>query len=562
MAGLVRVCPINMNTENVDNSAFVKKCLDWTDHYYPSISNRILMASSVGCRYQVIFPDSIPSPFCFHKERFDCICPKLPMALLRICRTLFHEIHDMVYMENRFRVCQTQPHGLRPLLRLSSRAVMSIRSLSIRLNRCCCSNINVRDGLTGPVVPRCCNSCHYSLHYGNPSPSLLNLKDCRVTRKRQTLSLWNEAIHHLATNIQPGQLRLSIICDCADEATAKHVIQPLTFLPRLAACQVRLGQQPGTCQADIAQDIALKLVQKYSNYSFPFLKLPVELQMRVLSHTHLVHPEGTVKWLPATSPALSRCCRRCTDSLEACCCSVLHGAFSTAEGNCPCWVTPKSLFLVNHRFYTYGFEIFFSQNIFQIDWHTNREYHDDNWSQTLTMLLTRFPESAYCHMRMIHVRLRGLSSYKALDSGHGSHFRHEWLKGIALMSKKLVLPRLRLWIEDMSDSRLAEPDWFPIVDESLVAAENEWKLYQKLVQPIVNIGTPFKDFALEFNRPPDECHGELRRRRRQQLERRVMGDNYCSGHVRGLRQQFGERKKARQKLFEPLSESHPEIELN
>lgn len=575
MAGLVRVCPVNMNTESLDNTAFVQAGLQWaTRMEWPASTDteRFIMASKVRCRYQTQLRGR-GDRLILSDNGIDCMCPKLPTALLRICRTLHDEVFKILYAENRFRVCQTQARGLRPLLDLSPRAAAHLRTLSIRLNRCCCTRYEPCElEEVGWGVERGCRKCHAGggCRGGSDTPLQLrtNLSSTKAEGVSQqhdmrALHLYRETVSHLSKHIQPGRLRLSVICDCADEATARHVATSLTRLPRLAACDIRLGQRPNTAQADIAQKTALDLVGRPSDPSFPFAKLPIELQMRVLSHTQLVPPEGIINWWPLTIPTMGKCCFACTGTLDACCCYVQHGAFSTSDGRCSCWVTPVSLFLVNHRFYECGTEIFFSHNIFEITWLTDGEYQDDGGSQSLPILLNKFPESAYRYIRNVHIVIYGLW-YEDIGPDrivpNEYDFDCDWKQGFSLMSKKLTLPRLTLWVEDRTgrEESVRVRDYESDMEDNLEAMEEQdWTLYQLLVQPIVDLGVPLRDFALEFDQREYGEHPLLRIKRRKELEQRVMGEAYCSDNVPGLRHLFGERKKTRPKMFDPLS-SMPE----
>lgn len=576
-AGLVRVCPVNMNTEKLDHTAFEQEGFEWVERveWHPSNdTERFIMASEVRCRYQTQLR-GLGHLLILSSTGIDCMCPRLPMALLRICKALYNEVFKILYTENRFRVCQTLAHGLRPLLDLSPYAVAYLRTLSIRLNRCCCTGYEPCELKTGlfEEVEGYCGKCHSGggCRGGRDVPLQLRTKlngstaEAQGTSHQQdaqTLYLWREVANHLSKHVQPGKLRLSVICDCADEETAQHVTMPLTSLPRLAACDIRLGQRPNTSQADLAQKTALDLVGRPSDRSFPFALLPFELQMRVLSYTQLVHPQGIITWWPLTLPHMSECCLACTGTLDACCCYVQHGAFSTSDTRCSCWVLPVSLFLVNHRFYECGMEIFFSRNIFQLFWYTDGSGQDDGGSQSLPMLLNKFPESMYRYIRNVHIRIHGLwytniGPDNIVGEESGYDFDSDWKHGFILMSKKLTLPRLTLWVEDRTRREQSIQHYETGIDDSLDVEEQEWTLYQRLVQPIVDLGVPLHNFALEFCEPPYGKHHQLRTERRNKLEQRVMGESYCSNNVPGLRQPFGKKEKIRPKMFDPLS-SMPE----
>lgn len=561
MAGLVRVCPVNMNTENLDKTAFVQRCFQWAfdmelddfdTSYFQTVSRR-------RCRYQSqLFGIWCPL---LNDDGLDCMCPRLPMALLRVCRSVQEEVFKILYSENRFQISRSGRRGLTPLLQLSPRAVAHLRVLSIRLNNCCCTRIEPCKMEIMYADESFCKSCHFGCHGGKDTPLQLPYQaSTSPSSQPDSLSTWKDVIRHLAENALPGKLHLGVTCDCADETTASRIAKTLLDLPRLAACDIRLGQRPSTAQGDIARRTALALVGCcWSQQPFPFLRLPVEVQMRVLSYTPLLHADGVAYWSPLTNPARADCCKACSGTLDACCCYVLHGAFSTIDTCCSSWITPVSLLLVNNRFYELGMEILFSKNVFHICWWTDGSGQEDDRHQSLLMLLTRFPEAAYRYIRKIHVCLQGLG-YSNIDPGYkiaenGYCFGVEWLESIALMSTKLVMPRLTLWIEDLSYRGRSQYNLETDVDDSLQVEEKEWTLYQRLVEPIADLGEqPLRDLALEFSEPPYQQHDDLRMERRKELEKSIMGQGYCSDDVSGLRQQFGRRPKARRALFEPLHE--------
>lgn len=483
------------------------------------------------------------------------MCPSLPMALLSVSRAIHDEAAAILYSENRFRICKTQPNGLSALLQLSPRAYRHIKSLSIQLNRCCCTpGQECRIEQEADRCPSTCPYCHDRCRGGQDAPLLLSPD---VEASSSFLSTWNAVVDRLAQHIKPSTLRLSVICDTADEATSMRVVQPLLALPApLAACDIRLSQAPYTPQSAIARSMAVRLTTNISSNigsplnvahssSFRFLDLPAELQLRILGYTDLVHPSATIALRAAcTRPyPLALCCQTCTETLEACCCAVMHGAYSTSTsaGSCTCWTTPTPLFLVSRDHYEHSRSVFYSKNVFRIAW--NAAEDDEVRRQTLSSFLAVVPPSSRPLIRNIYIRLSDLN-YANFEPGapkeeEGQYcFLQDWAQSIALLAQELTLPNINLWIEDASARGPSLEHWEAGVDDSLQVEEKEWKLYQRLTQPLVDAGQPLGNFALKLADPPYGLHEKMRDERRRMLEQRVMGQVYDSRKVSGLREMF------------------------
>jgi len=123
--------------------------------------------------------------------------------------------------------------------------------------------------------------------------------------------------------------------------------------------------------------------------------------MHILSYTDLVS-DGVITWSKLSDTGLG-CCKRCTDSLEVCCCAVRHGGYTSLS--CKCWSMPSTLFLVNRRFYEYGTEIFYSWNRFKVVWDISDEKEEIN---SLIDILTSLPPIALPYIRYIDIYLVGV----------------------------------------------------------------------------------------------------------------------------------------------------------
>ena len=209
LAGLVRFCPINLNNEGADNTEFLQECEDWcSDNWGPGYTNFNALAA-----YRCSYRSKLFRGCCFNnnEEIFECICKPLPYKLLLVSRALHEEVSSILYLENKFTVCRSDAGGLSSLHSLSSSALASMTSLSIRLNR------GVSDKAASSIIG------------ANSQPLLQEL---------------NTMGNRLTINIRKSRLRLSIIYDTLDYRTAKAFVEPLYRLPTLAECAVRLGPGP------------------------------------------------------------------------------------------------------------------------------------------------------------------------------------------------------------------------------------------------------------------------------------------------------------------------------
>jgi hypothetical protein len=274
-------------------------------------------------------------------------------------RTITEEVEKIFYFESRFRICRRGLGGLSGLFSLRPIALSWISSLCIRLNICDCS-----------YVPTVCDSRDHFIHDDichrlcvRGYEELLRRPRLRSEVKAvQRMVEWKQLCHRLAASITPNQLGLCVICDVADIETAKEIIEPLSKLPVLRECTLRLGMGP--CQ-EWLQYLVMATVLEMTRQSseatrspFPFLDLPAEIQILVLRHADLVSPYQ-IAWYPDENRVVQaryiiwhfswqpigayeyRCCWKCSDVTENCCCSANHTAYSTT---CTCWRMPVELF--------------------------------------------------------------------------------------------------------------------------------------------------------------------------------------------------------------------------
>ena len=524
MAGLVRVCPISLNTEGLSKAEYLEECREWCLEVSPPAFDLNAQASW-RCFYRR--KRFMKQTINVSPEGFDCVCIPLPCGLLRVSRAIHDEVSSILYSENKFRICRSDHGGLSSLFTLSPAALQFMTSLSIGLNACSC----VPDHLCPDQwsLEKQCPECHDSCRLGRDLPISVKQSDSRLF-----ISEWKQFLRQLAAHLYPAQLRLSVVCDTLDYATAKEITEPLLQLPQLAECSIRLGQAQDSALHFLAQATVYQLTGQPShhlNKPFNFSALPEEIQVTILGHTDLVSPVD-IGWTNGAGLELPSCCMRCTDALEACCCAVLHAAYSSKS--CDCWVMPSAIFLVSKKVHEYATEIFFSQNTFKI-------YPGDFSPDSLHLLefLRAIPSAAWQHLRAVQVELRGLE-YRLL--GSGTEYQNNWDLTIGFISQSLDLPRLCLRIEDAGSRGASEANLTTGSDDSAEVEEQEWMLYQHLGEPLSKL-KGIKDLWIHFAPAPYRKFAELRKQREIILEKRIMGDAYDSTD----RGKFMERDQRRAK---------------
>ena len=290
----------------------------------------------------------------------NCICPSLPVALLRVSRQMYLETSMIMYSRNKFKV------DFRQRVLLTHRACLKMTSLHIRLTACSCVKGHTCQDVATYTEGEQCLICHYACKCGPELPLTLTSE-----KDRTLLSFWQRFCANLETCCSPI-LRFTLICDCDDFQTALEVVKPLQSFPQLASCSIRLGQSPDDELRQVAEATAKYLTRSRLS-SFPFANLPDELQLKILSYTDLVSPVYLIwnqpSWKQEPSKVLRqfednriRCCLRCTDAAEVCACPVRHAAYTT--GFCECWHFPWAIFLVSKRINQLATQIFFSENNF------------------------------------------------------------------------------------------------------------------------------------------------------------------------------------------------------
>ena len=347
LAGLARFCPIDLNLEEARRDKYHQEALSTR-----SVSQQTNLFPEL-CHYyerRILGNNLFSGDDCL-----NCICPPLPYQLLYVSHSISDEVSPILYSENAFRLSRSNQWGLKPLRNLNPKALASLTSLTIRLRSGALVSGHGRYRL--PRNYSCSPDCNvYDLH-----DKPLNFNGCP---DQIILAGWASLIQKISPHIQALRLRLNVVCDVADEGTALLFLRPLSQLPRLKHCAIRLRRAPSPALQSLAEKATRQIMglSFHTAFSSSRLHLPEEILTKVLGYTDLIAPFN-LEWHPGKGFVPFDCCKKCTDTLEVCCCSLYHAAFSS---ECICWRMPISLFLVSHRVRELATHIFYSRNNFVV----------------------------------------------------------------------------------------------------------------------------------------------------------------------------------------------------
>ncbi|KAL2826273.1 hypothetical protein BDW59DRAFT_161111 [Aspergillus cavernicola] len=250
--------------------------------------------------------------------------------------------------------------GLQNLLNLSPVGWKSLRSIVVTIGTTNCTS------WVGPTIDTANTNCHGKV------PEILD-NDAQL-EATGVLSTWRLICFRLAMyNKEEDRLQLRLICGAATKKTAAEFLAPIHNLPRLKALSIRMGPNRNF---GLQQMIMTTIRQKTDYFSkqpsapFPFLRLPVELQIHILEYSGLIAPEALMfrffyKFFTPTDCRHFDCnalpigmwnCQECYSPST-------HTAFSTIY---PCWTMTYALFLVSKAIRQLALSIYYSKNVFEI----------------------------------------------------------------------------------------------------------------------------------------------------------------------------------------------------
>lgn len=499
LAGLVRICPIDLNQEGEGKAnADEIKPVPEDQHsrcYYPYIGHP-------GVSYS------------WYENNIDCVCAPLPISLLYVSRAISKECSHILYSENKFKICRSRHGGFLPLHSMAGTTLDSITSLSIRLNACsCCPRHKCKDQRHGDYHLTCKGGC-----YGRDKPL------GKISRNdKSVISDWKRVCARISSNIKPFHLKLFVICDAASYEVAAEVVQPLLKMPTLQGCSIRLGQIPNHELHRLAQ----RTVYHVTGKSASTLKrrhcntqLPIEIQEEILGYTDLIAPH-VLEWEPDHGLTVSDCCKKCTDALEACCCSLQHAAFAVA---CACWKIPTDLFLLSRSLREGATRIFYQRNHFAIlPPGANFTFLDAQ--PPLLDFFKSLPQQALRNLRSLECILPTLSSDFLIP---GSDANSHWLQTLTFISNNLQISTLSLTLNMSSDRGPSSDCAYMSLQEILEREDAMWETYQRIVEPltITPLNRGLKDLFIHLSWPTDDAKRHIRNAQERILEQKVMGEGY------------------------------------
>ncbi|KAK0625932.1 hypothetical protein B0T14DRAFT_508790 [Immersiella caudata] len=327
---------------------------------------------------------------------------RIPINLLLVCRAVHDDVEDALYRSHIWGVSASGPGGLDVLENLSPRAMKAMRCLLVSLTPCGCTGCFLTGACTHPI-----SADDRLEHLGTYSCSgrfdwresswksevahrCERPLDSRSSLDRRSAAQWDRICSKLARHAEPRLLSLYVYCAVKDVKTAEQlVVKPLRRLSLLKDFGISFGPRTTVPSSHGEQLFALaKATVQATTYqpSFPFLDLPAELQLRVLSFTHLVYDEFELVYTGGREWALSRqgsessggkvmelsqVDGRFTWLLDKAFCAKSSIAF---RGRCYCCNrVPASYFLVNRRFHALASEVFYGCN------HIVAAYNDIGW---------------------------------------------------------------------------------------------------------------------------------------------------------------------------------------
>lgn len=331
------------------------------------------------------FPISLDKTHSITLEGYDI---PLPGQLLFVCRTIHNEAIDIYYSENHFVVGLTVEEDGAPFLNLHRAVRKAMTSLTIGFGRWWWA--------TSMDCPR---------KYVVDSKEEMVGKIDREGEFNENLRHLKTIISQLVADVQESQLGLSIIFpgypDEQGIKEAQSIMMAVEALSELKNCALHFEWLPIPHLTKLAQETVLKVItpRPVETYGpFQFLKLPLEIQLQVLSYTDLVCPNDIKFKVNSFIHKSEYCCGNCNDAFFQCYCPPNTVGTSW---DCTCWRYPKAFFLVSHGVCNLATEIFYSRNTFQI--HMDCNFADHQRDQNYLDFLEGIPSNSLQFLRSLHL---------------------------------------------------------------------------------------------------------------------------------------------------------------
>lgn len=467
LAGLVRLCPVNLNQEGPRSRYLLEQYqgtnalsrLQGAENYFepytgshPLRDGEEFASEPYACLFEY--------RKCHGHSPLEgivtaCICPPLPASLIYVSREISREALSILYSENSFTVGRSDEWGLKPLHHLSANALQNLRVLTIRFNSCeCIYEGKMYGGLFKELRPF--QETHeHGLFSCHPLCKQYGFHDRPLnSQARHHAAIFEEMqnlVTKLAAQCQLKLLKLDLICDTQDLNTAQEVTNHLLPLRHLHLCSVRLSQRPSWHHSmlsrqlvyDVSLDSPTKQEPKYSD-KIQLLprsyQLPVEIITAILEYSELIAP-FELEWCKYRGLAPFDCCTTCTSALDSCACTAYHGAYSPT---CTCWRLPLNIFLVSRQVYNIAQAIFYRRNRFVLVPRGGRLDDLELCKEALPAaadMLNSLPSTATSHIRSLGIVV---SLSRSIQEGILANIFDEWEDIISLVQTRFDTSNLCL----------------------------------------------------------------------------------------------------------------------
>ena len=390
LSGLVRYCPIDLTTEHLrakNGDTINEACCRFKRRAFTYLKHQADSGMPRSRR---------------ERERFICFGPVLSLSLFRACKEISLEAYRVFYSSNKFQLRIVEAADLLCLSRLSTHTISSLRSLHV------------------DFVP------NESSNNGSGQPG-------------EPLHQWSAVIQEVSKHITPSLLSFALTAQSADMETAGILLQSIQSLPHLKKCALSIGPHRNSQVRLSVQAIGAQMVGRAVAHtaSFSFEQLPKELRLSILKKTdlvqnaHLSSAYGSIymerydDWVKTRN----KCCSRCNDCLESCCCIWKPAAYSLT---CICRPLPTALFTVSRQMSYEAQEVFFSKNIFIL-------------ARPLSSIAFIEGLNSYqlAHIRRLELYFRE-NDAMSLWSLHAEKIQSEWRHVIEMLRTRLNLEKLEL----------------------------------------------------------------------------------------------------------------------
>uniref|UniRef100_A0A8H7K3G4 Uncharacterized protein n=1 Tax=Bionectria ochroleuca TaxID=29856 RepID=A0A8H7K3G4_BIOOC len=506
-----------------------------------------------------------------------CICNQTPFpaALLWAGSHLIHdEVQAKIYSENVFAVSLSGNQGLRPLEMLSDTALRELRVLYISICPCKC------------LTPYCQrpDTEHFDdrperWEFWDSTQILVDNAPhsrplgCISWTDKRTLSQWERICARLRANSRPHQLSLYLAANVADPQTAMRILDPLDGLPILKNLGINLGHHLKSFQEFEPKSFVRQVVQKLTDTipdkQFPFLALPLELQIKIIRQTKMAHYRGNcVHWRASWPHWPLNDWQTCDgkehadryyitesgdvgivdDALRDLDPLVRQTAFcfleKSAVFNNRCQCTPTgTLFRVSKAFSVAAQAVFFTENVFCL------HYKCSSLDQVATGQNNVYPLALPSFFHFLpHKYIPSLRNLRIILPpctpdylAPGQSDWDEWVWSIGLLEQLADLTRLKLEIQFSArdvDPYLGDggPEQHQIIADfrrarihgDAKAEKAMLDAYKRILGPMKRLGPELRALLIYVSWPLCDLSREQRKADERMLERMIMGQEYDS----------------------------------